>query len=256
MKKLIALLIISSQSFAAMSRVQVVHTYIFFTGNSISYTSNNTAGNLLIGKCSQNGVTSMTVSDSQSNSWVSLAQQAFQSNTSSIRVFYVLKAKAGANSVTFAGGSSDMGCTIAEFSSGTDIWSIDSSLTNGSSFDCSTVGATTSPRTNAWSTAGTKDLIWMSYADEINGQASHTTVPNNFTEEQWDNTHIDADAYWLDATAQTSLQSGWNVATSMSTCGLYVAAFTAGSSGPGRISTNFGTGVITILPGNGSITSQ
>lgn len=219
----------ASPAFAAISQTQFQHLY---AGNSLAYGSANTAGCLLIAKTSQSGNTNITISDTNGNTWVALPQLNFQSNTDAMRLFYVLSANAGANTVSVFGGS-DQGITIAEYCEAGSTWQVDASLTNGSSFDGSTTGATTSPRTNAWSTSGSNDVIFMSYADENNTQATHTTSPAGFVEQQWDNSHVDGDAVWLNASAQTSIQSGWDVSTSMSTYGLYVAAFTAtGSATP------------------------
>jgi hypothetical protein len=128
--------------------------------------------------------------------------------------------------VTATGNVVDIGFTASEYSSSGDTWSVDSALSNGSVFDDKGLGGTTSARTNAWSTAGANDLILMAYMDEATTQATHTPT-TSFSEVQWDNGHVDGQAEWLGAGAQTSVTSGWNIATSCNTWALYVAAFTA-----------------------------
>lgn len=115
--------------------------------------------------------------------------------------------------------------------SGGGTWGLDGGLPSGSSFDGSTIAATTSWRTNAWSTTGTNDYIFMGAGDEANTQGTHTPT-GSFSEIQWDNGHVDGQAEWITTSAQTSIQSGWDVATSVATWGLYVAAFTASSAAP------------------------
>lgn len=231
MKRVIAILLCAATpSWGTISAAQTaVHIYLYGSGGNIVYGSNTTAGNLLFCKASSSDATALTVTspDSAGNTWSSFTGRTAQSGGVGMRIFYVLSAVGGADTVHINGGS-DMGVTCFEYNaSGGATWSVDSSLSSGSFFDGSTVSATTNIRTSAWSTAGADDLIYMQYADETNTQATHTTVPANFTEIQWDNGHVDADAVWVDAAAQTSLQSGWDVASSVSTYGLYVVAFTA-----------------------------
>lgn len=223
----------------AITRVQFKHQYLASSGTGYAFTSNNTAGNLLVlyVSSSWNGgaAQDFTVSDTAGNTWVKFNPKLFKASTGEIQVFYVLSCIGGANTVTVtqpANSAGDMGWTAIEYNaSGGATWAVDATLTAGSSFDGSTVAGTTSFRTNAWSTAGGTNVILMGLADEQNTQATHTTVPANFSEINFDNTHVDAQAEWLDATAQTNVQSGWDVATSCDTYGLYVVAFTATATG-------------------------
>lgn len=86
---------------------------------ALPYSSNNTAGSLLVAVCRYAGATSPTIADSQVNSWQTAV--SFTSTTSLIRVFYVLSAKVGANTVTFdaTGGSRVEQAVILEYSATT-----------------------------------------------------------------------------------------------------------------------------------------
>lgn len=82
---------------------------------TLAYNSNNTAGNLLIitGR-GNSGTTAVSISDSQGNTWAN-----FQLNQSSgYRFFmgYALNCKAGANTLTVAGGGGLLTYAIAEYS--------------------------------------------------------------------------------------------------------------------------------------------
>lgn len=250
MKKFLALLIVPSLSFGTMTRVRCTHVY----PNTPTSIGTNVAGNLLVIGATNDTSTAFAVSDTAGggNTYSSLPFSTFAGGGSRAQIFYTLSCKGGANTVTVTPtGGSDPGYNVCEISaSGGATWSVDSSMTNGSFKSGSSGLATTAARTDAWSTSGSDDYIFMLYGDESNTQASHTPT-TNFAEVNWDNGHVDAIADWLDAPAQGSTTSGWDIATSCTSWGLYAAAFSATTSvaAPvvGRLSVGgFGVGSLSI----------
>jgi len=82
-------------------------------------------------------------------------------------------------------------------------------------------------------TTGSNDYLYAIYGDESTTQASHTPTPASFTEVQFDNTHIDGTGEWKNATAQTLVKIGWDIATANTTVGVGVVAFTNTPAGGG-----------------------
>lgn len=73
----------------------------FGAGVGLAYTSNNTAGNLLVCVSSLGSATSLSISDTQSNTWVQADFSSTWSNNSTTSAFfYALNCKGGANTVT------------------------------------------------------------------------------------------------------------------------------------------------------------
>jgi hypothetical protein len=81
----------------------------------LAFTSNNTAGNLLVVVGRNNGNVSPTIADTQGNTWVLLIQDNWRANNSFF-VYYALNCKAGANTITLTAASTLISFSIAEFS--------------------------------------------------------------------------------------------------------------------------------------------
>lgn len=224
----IVFLFISSPSFGAITRVNTLHQYVALTATPYSL-GTVTAGNLIVCGVSSIGA-SYALSDTVNGSgFTHLTQLLFQSGGDSIDLFYILSSAAGADSITLTyAGFNDTGLSCAEIHTSAGTWSFDNSI----KFDGSSIAGTASPRTGNFTTTGADDYWWMFFADEANTWSGNcATFPcptGSFSNIQWDNGHVDGQAEWKDATAQTNLSSGWDATSSaVSSWGIYLAAFTA-----------------------------
>lgn len=192
-----------------------------------------TAGNLIVCGVSTGNNGAVALADSINTSYSHLTQLIFDTNFS-VDIFYFLASASGADNVTITSAAGDMSLRCAEYhDSAGGAWTFDNSISvNGAS-----IGATASPRTGNFTTTGSNDVWYMYFADETatwSGACATFPCPTgSFTNIQWDNGHIDAEAEWLGATAQTNLSSGWTASSSASThWAIYLAAFTAGTPAP------------------------
>lgn len=239
MKRLLAILLCLPQlSWATITRVNTLHQYTASSGTPYSL-GTVTAGNAIVCGVSTGGpVAAVTLSDSVNGSaYTHLSQLAFDSGVGTIDIFYLLSAGAGATSITPTTTAGDIGLSCEEIHTSAGTWSFDNSI----SVDGSLQAATASPRTGNFTTTGNDDYWFMYFADEQESwTGSCATVPcptGSFTNIQWDNTHIDAQAEWLDATQQTNLSSGWTATSAAVThWAIYLSAFKA-------------TSTVTITPG-------
>lgn len=245
---------LGSFALGAISRVNTLHQYPATSGVGYSL-GTVTAGNLIVCGVSTGNNGSVSLSDTVNGAGYTQLTQLIYDTNFSIDMFYVLSTAGGANSVTATTANSDIGLSCAEYSGG-GAWTLDTST----SVAGNTQAATASPRAPSVTTTGSQDIFYMYFADETAGwTGSCATFPcptGSFSNINWDNGHVDAQAEWLNATAQTNLSAGWDATSSASThWAIYIAAFNSGSSPVvGSISTNSGTGSITTSPGAGSIT--
>lgn len=126
--------------------------------NTAAYTTNNTAGNLLvcaIGTRSNAGTTTVgSVTDTAGNTWV--AGPVLNGSIYWVALYYVLNAKSGANTVTVnmtaLGTANGWRFTVLEYSGGAS-WALDTSNTN------STANNTDPQSCGALTTTHSSDLI-------------------------------------------------------------------------------------------------
>jgi hypothetical protein len=244
-------LLIASDSFAAITRVNTLHQYIASSGTGYSL-GTVTAGNLIVCKVSSGNNGTVSLSGSVNGAYTQLTQRIFDTNFSH-DMFYKLSSGAGAESITITTSNTDNGISCAEFQdSGAGTWSFDTSI----SVDGSAQAATASPRSGNYTTSG-NGVVYMSFADETatwSGTCATFPCPTgSFSNINWDNTHIDADAEWLNSTAGTQ-SSGWDATSAASThWSIFVAAFKTSSGGAtiGSLKAIPGTGQMTTVPGTG-----
>lgn len=249
--------LLSSFSFA-ITRVNTLHQYTAASGTPYSL-GTVTAGNLIVCGVSSGNNGSVSISDTvNGGGYTQLPQLIFDTNFS-LDVFYILSTAGGSNSVTITTSNSDNGLSCAEYS-GNGPWSLDTST----SVAGNTQAATASPRAPAVTTSGSNDVFYMYFADETagwTGSCGGSPCPTgSFSNINWDNTHIDAQAEWLNAPAQTNLSAGWDATSAASThWAIYIAAFketSQSSSVPGSVRTTPGIGSIRTTAGSGSIRSK
>lgn len=100
-------LLLSSHAWAAIAFVQGNNVQNPYSGGvpysgTLAYTANNTAGDLLVFiGVTQPDCTSTIITDTQANTWTKSGQTTGSSSVG-LELWYVLSAKAGANTVTFS----------------------------------------------------------------------------------------------------------------------------------------------------------
>jgi hypothetical protein len=95
----------------------------------LAFASNNGAGNLLVAFCIGKPTTSLTISDTQTNTWSSVIAGHDVGGQGSA-LFYCLSSKAGANTVTIANGGSFVALALIEYSFSSETFSLDTSAGN------------------------------------------------------------------------------------------------------------------------------
>lgn len=243
---------------ATISTTTFVHQYVASPGTGYAI-GNPLVGDLIICSVSSGNSGSVTMSGSLNGAYSHLTQLIFDTNFS-LDIFYILSSAAGSESVTITTSNTDNGINCEGYhDSAGGTWSIEVS----SGMDGSKQAATASPRGGTLTTTGTS--VWyMAFGDETAAWTGACTgsVPcptGSFTNIQWDNTHIDANARWMGASAQTNLQPGWDATSAASThWGIYTVAakLTASASALGYITTTPGTGSISTRSGIGSISTR
>jgi hypothetical protein len=193
----------------AAVRVQQNHDY---TGPPIgsrvlAFSSNNTAGNLLITFMSYNRTEPVPipqVSDSRGNVWNVISPNLdFDTSGDNVTMYaaYAMNCAAGANTVTWANltgnGWGDSGIEILEYSG-----IVLTSALNTSSQITAAIGTPTSAPVSASITTTQQCLIIACLSDEHTPQSS-VLAGTGYTTVQSDPTHIDAQAELLGASAGT-----------------------------------------------------
>lgn len=127
-----------------MSAFVQANSYAFTTGSSYAnaYPSNNTAGNLLIAFADVGGTTdTLTIADSNSNTWVQLYQDNTHQPGVTFAVWYALNCAGGANTVTVSGTTSLLGGVAIGEWSGVNTFEQKSAITanTGNSFTTASI---------------------------------------------------------------------------------------------------------------------
>lgn len=241
-----ALLFFVASGFGAITRVNALHQYVAVPGTPYAI-GTVTAGNLIVCSVSSGNNGTVSLSGSVNGAYTQLTQRIFDTNFSH-DMFYKLSSGAGSESVTITTANSDNGINCAEYQdSGAGTWTLDTSI----SVDGAASGATASPRSGNYTVSGTA-VVYMSFADETAAWtgACGASVPcptGSFTNIQWDNGHIDANAEWLTGSSGT-YSDGWDATSAASThWSIFLAAFKTSSGGGGGA-----TGSITTTPGSNS----
>jgi hypothetical protein len=176
---------------------------------AVAYTSNNTAGNLLVclARFTNRGGTSYLVTDSQGNTWVPIYTNAYSGPIQQLVAAYALNCKGGPNTVTVTnagGGTGFIRIAIGEWSG------IPATATvEGPTILALTASSTTATTANL-TTVGTQDLI-IALGSQVTGNLSAPTVNNGFT------VRVDGG---------TSIESDVTIADKVAAAGTYNATFT------------------------------
>jgi hypothetical protein len=118
---LLSLFVTSSAVGQTIARVQSVHSYTY-PGNTITFASNNTAGNAIVVMASWFGTTETpTISDTRGNTYTMLPRftggaSGGQGEPTSISIGYAFNIAAGSNTVTISGLGTDAAMTAVEYS--------------------------------------------------------------------------------------------------------------------------------------------
>jgi hypothetical protein len=247
MKKIIALLLVANQSWAAIAFVQCQAAY---PNKAVSITTS--AGNALIVVTSYTVGTNRndTITDGSSTYVHPVNIHTTVNGTpTGMDMSYALNVSAGAKTVqTVAGSGDDIGITVCEFS-GVSSFDVSSMTISG-------VGATTTPTLETMPTSA-DGLVVVSYANATDG--SEVTAGTGYTiDANRNSNHYDGTQYKVDVTAGN--QTPFFTVTSNNHWILGAMAFSAGGGGggggsTGSITTIPGSGSINTIPGTGSITT-
>lgn len=187
--------IVSGQPIA---RVQFVHTYTY-PANSITFPSNNAAGNAIVVMASWYSTATPTVSDTRGNTYTALTPFGDGGNGNgepvSIGIWYAVNIAAGANTVTISGLGVDGGMTAVEYSGFTPSAGLGITSTT-SGFN---VTATTTPTSNTF-TPSAGSLLFVAFADETVTQGS-IGAGSGYTLIQGDGMHVDIEEDSLNSVA-------------------------------------------------------
>lgn len=142
--------------------------YASSSSTALAFTSNNTAGNLLVAFISGANNSSLTISDSQGNTWVNLFTDTTLATTNTQAAWYALNCKGGANTVTVSWTTAEANVLmIAEYGSVLSSSALDQSgLNDGTS-------ATTWTSPSKTTLFGNETLICF-----VTGQFGHLTATN------------------------------------------------------------------------------
>lgn len=212
----------------AITRVQLIHQYPSVNGTNYAFSSNNTAGNLIVVAISGafvGGSYSFSISDTQGNTYVPLSKNT-SSTTNGVRLqlFYAENIKSGPNSISYTySGLSDVGFTAVEYSGIKTSGALDTEATP--------LLSSTNTATHTSNSFNPKDgsLIFAAFGDESSSPAPGTITGTGITIFQTDNTHYDSQGDNLSATAGSQTVS-FNAANASSALwAVNVACFLRGN---------------------------
>lgn len=201
----------------------IVQSAQIYTGQSLAFPSNNTAGNLLVAFSSWSDPgTNPTISDTQGNSWTAQTAQLVPALNGGAdtcqRVYFAPNCAAGANTVNLSTNVNDQSLEIYEVSGIATVSPLEAAV------------ATTAP--NTLTTTPTSDTITTSvpcfimvgYADETSPGPGSFAASTGYTLGEQDLTHYHAQEYDL-SVAAGAYTPGFTIGTSGKTWLIYAIAF-------------------------------
>jgi hypothetical protein len=189
-----------------------------------AYSANNTAGNFLVAAVhiynNGGGPGTVTVTDTQGNTWVEAAGNYTYGGLGNESIWYVENCKAGANTVTVScttnGGSNYPKLAIGEYSG----------VATSSSYDTQNHGTGSSTSANSGNiTTATAGELLIGFSSWVSGSGSTWTLPGGWTSRQNHN----SDGLVADQIATSGTYSFNPTIDASVTCGAYIAAFKAAS---------------------------
>lgn len=207
---------------------------------SLAYTSNNTAGNLLIATASFNRTCTPypacfvgAASDTRGNTWNMLPDLDYDSSADNVHIVfaYAMNCAAGANTVTLSNSGSggdygDGGINVYEFSGIFTAGALDGSSVQTKSGISPADGTPTSNPTSSSVTTSARTMIFVSYADEhVPQSGTYAATGTGFVLAQGDPDHTDAQSYRLGSNAGSYTPGITTPLSATGTWGMTVAAF-------------------------------